>query len=249
MVKEKGQRLSKALAQAGIASRRAAEEIITQGLVKVNGKVVTVPQELVDFEKDTIIYNGKKVHPEPKVYYLVNKPEGFICTNAPAKRRAIDLIGPTPYRLYTIGRLDKDTSGLLVITNDGEFANKVMHPSSRIPKEYLVKVDKEVQHPHLVAMSDGMWIEGGYVKPISVKKVRRGTIKVVICDGRKREVRRLAEKAGLEVRELTRIRIGDLVLGGLAVGQYRELTLRERELLLKGKPKTKSPKEEAHEEE
>ncbi len=232
MAERKRERLGKVLAHAGIASRRAAEELIFEGLVKVNGKVVTLPQELVDAEHDKILYNGKPIKLEKKVYYLVNKPEGYICTNAPAKKRAIDLIGPTPYRLYTIGRLDKDTSGLLVITNDGEFANKVMHPSSRIPKEYLVKVDKEVAHEHLVAMSEGMWVEGGFVKPLAVRKVRRGTIKVIICDGRKREVRRLAEKAGLEVRSLTRIRIGDLVLGGLNAGQFRELTMRERDLLL-----------------
>jgi 23S rRNA pseudouridine2605 synthase len=233
-VLEKRQRLSKALAQGGIASRRAAEELIAQGLVKVNGKVVTIPQELVDFEKDTILYLGKRVMPESKVYYLVHKPVGYICTSAPSKKRAIDLIGPTNNRLYTIGRLDKETSGLIIITNDGDFANKVMHPSSRIPKEYLVKVDKEVQHEHLVTMSEGMWIEGGFVKPLSIRKVRRGTYKVIICDGRKHEVRRLAEKAGLTVKDLCRIRIGELVLGGLAAGAFRELSAREKELLLSG---------------
>ncbi len=226
------QRLSKILAYAGVASRRAAEELIFQGTVTVNGKVVFVPQTMVDIDRDTIIYDGKRIRLEQKVYFVLNKPAGYICTNAPGKKRAIDLIGPCSYRLYTIGRLDRDTSGLIILTNDGEFANNIMHPSKRIPKEYLVKVDKEVLHEHLVAMSEGMWVEGSFVKPLSVNKVRRGTLKVVICDGRKREVRRLVEKAGLETVELTRIRIGGLVLGKLPEGHFRNLSERERELLL-----------------
>lgn len=246
------QRLSKALAHAGIASRRAAEELIFQGTVTVNGKVVLVPQTMVDIERDVIVHDGKRIRLEEKVYYILNKPAGYICTNAPSKKRAIDLIGPTNYRLYTIGRLDRDTSGLIILTNDGEFANSIMHPSKRIHKEYLVKVDKEVLHEHLVAMSEGMWVEGAFVKPISVNKVRRGTLKVVICDGRKREVRRLVEKAGLETVALTRIRIGGLVLGKMPEGHFRELTAKERELLLQTqkapikkthiKPQPKKPK-------
>ncbi|MCE5295303.1 MAG: rRNA pseudouridine synthase [Chlamydiales bacterium] len=219
------------MAHAGVASRRAAEELIFQGLVTVNGQTVTIPQTMVDIEKDTVIYEGKRIRLEQKVYFVLHKPVGYICSNAPGKKRAIDLIGSS-YRLYTVGRLDRDTSGLIILTNDGEFANNIMHPSKKIPKEYLVKVDKEVLHQHLVAMSDGMWVEGSFVKPLSVVKVRRGTIKVVICDGRKREVRRLVEKAGLETVELTRIRIGGLVLGQLPVGHFRELSVRERDLLL-----------------
>ena len=222
------QRLSKALAHAGIASRRAAEELITEGRVKVNGKVALLPQTMVDVSKDVILFEGKRVRPESKVYYLLHKPVGYTCTNAPGKKRAIDLLGETAQRLYTVGRLDRDTSGLIIVTNDGEFANDVMHPSKKIPKEYLVKVDKEVQHQHLVTISEGMWVEGAYVRPLSVKKVRRGTLKVIICDGRKREVRRLMEKAGLETRELKRIRIGGVVLGTLPEGHFRLLSEKER---------------------
>lgn len=236
------QRLSKILASAGVASRRASEDLITQGLVTVNDQIVVVPQTMVDPAKDKIVYNGKRVKLEPKVYFALNKPVGYICSNAPSKKRAIDLIGPCPYRLYTVGRLDRDTAGLIIVTNDGHFANSVMHPSKRIPKEYLVKVDKEVQHEHLVTMSQGMWVEGAFVKPVSVIKVRRGTIKMVICDGRKREVRRLVEKAGMETRELTRIRIGGLVLGTLPEGHFRELSERERDLLLEAQKPPKKPK-------
>ncbi len=249
------QRLSKILAQAGVASRRAAEELIFQGLVTVNGKTVLIPQTMVDIERDKVICEGKRIQLEQKVYFVLNKPAGYICSNAPGKKRAIDLIGPCNYRLYTVGRLDRDTAGLIIITNDGHFANSVIHPSKRVPKEYVVKVDKEVLHEHLVAISDGMWIEGVYVKPHSVTKVRRGTIKIVLCDGRNREVRRLVEKAGLETVELTRIRIGGLVLGQMPEGHFRELSLRERELLLetqkvakkspKQKPQAKAPSKSA----
>lgn len=198
----------------------------------MNGKVTLVPQTMVDFSRDVIAVDGKKIKRESKVYYVLHKPVGFTCTNAPGKKRAIDLLGETPQRLYTVGRLDRDTSGLIIVTNDGDFANNVMHPSKRIPKEYLVKVDKEVQHEHLVTISEGMWVEGAYVKPLSVVKVRRGTMKVIICDGRKREVRRLMEKAGLITRELKRIRIGGVVLGTLPEGHFRELSEKERLAIL-----------------
>ena len=225
------QRLSKALAQAGVASRRKAEELIFEGSVTVNGKVELKPQTMVDIKKDRIVCDGKRLKLETKHYYALNKPIGYICSNV-GKKRAIDLIGLQSARLYTVGRLDKDTSGLIIITNDGDFANNITHPSKKIPKEYVVKVDKEVLHEHLVTMSEGMWIDGAYVKPMKVSKVRRGTLKVILCDGRKREVRRLVEKAGLKTIELTRVRIGNLRLGKLPVGHFRELSERERELLI-----------------
>lgn len=229
------QRLNKVIAHAGIASRRSSEELIRQGHISVNGEITLVPQTLVDLSTDVIAFDGKRIKLETKVYYLLHKPVGYTCTNAPGKKRAIDLLGLQKERLYTVGRLDRDTSGLIIITNDGEFANNVMHPSKRIPKEYLVKVDKEVQHEHLVTIAEGMWIEGSYVKPKSVVKVRRGTLRIVVVDGRKHEVRRLMEKAGLETRDLKRIRIGQLVLGTLPAGHFRPLSEKERELILKTK--------------
>lgn len=228
------ERLSKVVAACGVCSRRAAEELIRKGLVSVNGQKIVVPQTLVDVEKDLILYNGSHLKKEAKITYLLHKPVGYTCTNAPmkSKRRAVDLITEENSRLYTVGRLDKDTSGLMVVTNDGDFANRIMHPSSEIPKEYLVKVNKEVLHEHLVAISQGTTVEEGFVKPLSVVKVRRGTLKVVVCDGRKREVRALMEHAGLEVIELKRIRIGALMLGTLPVGQFRRMTEREKKLVL-----------------
>ena len=220
-------RLNKMLAQAGIASRRKADELIVQGKVKVNGKVCKAVHTLVDPQKDSVIYQKKTLHLEQKVYYLLNKPKGYVCTSAKERsRRAIDLID-TDQRLFTVGRLDKDTSGLIIVTNDGGFANQIMHPSSEVPKEYLVKIDKEVLHDHLVKIAEGTIVEGKKVVPCSVKKVRRNTLKVVVYDGKKHEVRLLCQDANLDVLELKRIRIGPLVLGKIPEGAYRHLTKKE----------------------
>lgn len=228
------QRLSKILAAAGVASRRASEELIFSGLVKVNGEIVKIPQTLVDLSIDHITVRDQPVQQiEEKVYYLLNKPVGYICStrgNGQSKL-VLDLFQDEGHRLFTVGRLDKDTSGLLIVTNDGHFANEVIHPSADIQKEYLVKTDQEVSHEHLVAIGHGTLVEGAFVKPIRVEKVRRGTIKVVIGEGKKREVRLLLDAAGLEVVSLTRIRVGGLHLGALPVGAWRPLTEKEKKLI------------------
>lgn len=226
-------RLSKFLAAAGVASRRACEELIFAGRVTVNGAVALVPQTMVD-EGDQIVVDGKSITShEPKVYYLLNKPVGCVCTAKKTSKTKIvlDLFQEVPYRLFTVGRLDKDTQGLLIVTNDGHFANKVIHPSAEIQKEYLVKTDAEITAEHLIAISSGTLVEGVFVKPIRVTKVRRGTIKVVIGEGKKREVRLLLDAAGLKVKELTRIRIGGLHLGPLAPGAWRPMTEAEKSLI------------------
>lgn len=228
------QRLSKVLAAAGVASRRASEELIFQGKVQVNGETILVPQTLVDPAIDEIVVNRQPLKDkEDKVYYMLNKPVGFICStrgNSRAKL-VLDLFEGEGHRLFTVGRLDKDTQGLLIVTNDGHFANQVIHPSANIQKEYLAKVDAEITHDHLVAISNGTLVEGVFVKPIRVEKVRRGTIKIVIGEGKKREVRVLLAAAGLEVLELTRIRLGGLMLGQLPTGSWRPLTDKEKELI------------------
>ena len=201
----------------------------------VNGSVVLIPQTLVN-EKDVIITDGKRAAPEEKkVYYMLNKPAGYLCTakKTGSAKIVLDLFADIPYRLFTVGRLDKDTEGLLLLTNDGHFANSVIHPSASIDKEYLVKTDADITADHLSAISNGTLVEGVFVKPNRITKVRRGTIKVTIGEGKKREVRVLLEAAGLKVKELTRIRIGSLVLGPLPVGAWREMTEKERELIFK----------------
>ncbi|MBI2742709.1 MAG: rRNA pseudouridine synthase [Chlamydiales bacterium] len=231
---ETKKRLSKALAAAGVASRRACEELIFAGKVKVNGKVVFVPQTLVSWEHDTIQVHGRLIsNEEKKVYYILNKPTGYICSNARVgtKKIVTDLFEPLTHRLFTIGRLDRDTTGLILVTNDGHFSQKVIHPSSNVQKEYLVKVQEEIKHEHLETIGRGAEIEGTWVKPQRVTKVRRGTLKVVVLEGKKREVRYLVEKAGLQILSLERIRIGGLTLGRLALGAWRSLTEKEKEAI------------------
>lgn len=226
-------RLSKFLAAAGIASRRACEEMIFAGRIVVNDAVIKEPQFLVD-EQDTILVDQKSLNAvEPKVYYLLNKPAGYICTarQKGSTKIVLDLFKDIPYRLFTVGRLDKDTQGLLLVTNDGHFANKVIHPSSGIRKEYLAKTNVEITADHLKAISNGTLVEGIFVKPLKVSKVRRGTVKIAVGEGKKREVRMLLESAGLHVQELIRIRIGNLQLGQLAVGKWREMTEVEKTLI------------------
>ncbi|HSX12450.1 MAG TPA: pseudouridine synthase [Rhabdochlamydiaceae bacterium] len=227
-------RLSKILAQAGVASRRSCEEIIFSGRVKVNGKTCLVPQTPVSLKIDDIRVDEQKIQQEEKkVYYILNKPVGYICSSSRTgmKKIVLDLFEPLQHRLFTIGRLDRDTSGLLLVTNDGHFAHKVIHPSSNISKEYLVKVQQEVGLDHLESISKGAFVEEKWVKPLKVSKLRRGTLKIIIKEGRKREVRLLVEKAGLEILELKRIRIGGLTLGNLAEGAFRPMTENDKEAI------------------
>lgn len=228
------QRLSKVLAAAGVASRRACESLIFDGLVKVNDQIIKIPQTLVDLKMDRVMVRDQPIQQtEGKVYYLLNKPVGYICSTRRSgqSKLVLDLFEGEGHRLFTVGRLDKDTEGLLIVTNDGHFANEVIHPSANIQKEYLVKTDQEVTADHLFAISQGTLVEGAFVKPIRVTKVRRGTLKVVIGEGKKREVRLLLDAAGLKVNSLTRIRLGGLLLGALPVGSWRSLTEKERKLI------------------
>lgn len=227
----KPERLSKVLARAGIASRRASEELIFSGAVSVNGKIVLVPQTLVSLAKDRIVVDGKPIsQEEQKVYYMLHKPKGYLCSSKPVnnKKLVVDLFKPLSYRLFTIGRLDRDTTGLLLVTNDGHFANSVIHPSAGLSKEYLVKTAQEIGHDHLVQIAAGTLIEGVLVKPKKVVKVRRGTLKITVSEGKKREVRLLVQNAGLQLLSLQRIRIGGLSLGSLPEGTWRPLTEAEK---------------------
>jgi len=237
-------RLSKALAAAGVASRRACEELIFAGHVKVNGQVVKVPQTLVDWELDRIQVDEVSIAAEEKkVYYMLNKPAGYLCTNSRPGRKKIvfDLVPSQSERLFTIGRLDKDTEGLLLITNDGHFANDVIHPSSNITKEYIVKTVQEITPDHLETLSQGARVDDQWVRPVSVHKVRRGTFRIIVKEGRKHEVRIIAERAGLKIVELRRVRIGSLILGTLPVGECRILTQRDKDLLLDAGKSAKAP--------
>ena len=227
-------RLSKVLAAAGVASRRASEDLIFEGKVKVNGQVTTVPQTLVDPQKDLILLEDHPIQAvEEKVYFILNKPRGHTCssTRVGSKKLVIDLFEGEHKRLFTIGRLDRDTTGLILVTNDGHFAQKVIHPSKNIVKEYLVKTQQEITHDHLKQISKGTLLEGSWTKPFSVKKMRRGTLKVVVKEGKKREVRLMIQNAGLDLISLSRIRIGGLQLGALNEGEWRALSSQEQNLI------------------
>lgn len=223
-------RLSKTLAASGVASRRACETLIFDGRVKVNGEVVLLPQTLVG-EKDELLVDDQAIgHAEAKFYFMLNKPAGYICSamQKGASRLVLDLFKEVKARLFTVGRLDKDTEGLLIVTNDGHFAHRVMHPSSNIQKEYLVKTDQELSADHLCAISSGTLVEGTFVKPLRVTKVRNGTMKIVVAEGKKREVRLLCQAAGLNVTQLVRIRIGGLQLGPIPIGTFKPMSEREK---------------------
>lgn len=222
------------MAAAGIASRRACEEIIFNGRVQVNGVTVLLPQHHIDWNKDKITVDGQTIKSEQKkAYYLLNKPTGYICTNIrPGKQKIVlDLFPFSKERLFTVGRLDKETSGLLLVTNDGHFANRVIHPSSNVIKEYLVKTEQEITPDHLETLSQGARVDEKWVRPVSVTKVRKGVFKICVQEGKKHEVRIISERAGLRIVELIRIRIGSLVLGSLPLGEFRELTEKDKELL------------------
>jgi 23S rRNA pseudouridine2605 synthase len=176
--------------------------------------------------KDKVLVDKQLIKSRKQtLYYALNKPRGFVCSERRFKQEKLvtDLFPATQGRLFTIGRLDKDSEGLILVTNDGAFANSVSSPKSGVEKEYIVKTVQEISHEHLVQLSKGGFVEGSYVRPKSVIKIRKGTTKVILKEGRKREIRVLFQKAGLEIVELKRVRIGNLQLGSLQPGQFKEL--------------------------
>lgn len=224
------QRLNTFVARFLPTSRRKAEEMIFNGFVEVNGTIQKEPFFRVE-PKDKVLVNNQLVKSRKQtLYYALNKPRGFVCSERRFKQERLvtDLFPQTEGRLFTIGRLDKDSEGLILVTNDGAFANEVSSPKSGVEKEYVVKTVQEISHEHLVQLSKGGFVEGSYVRPKSVTKIRKGTTKVILKEGRKREIRVLFEKSGLEIVELKRVRIGNLQLGSLQPGQFKELLESEK---------------------
>ncbi len=233
-----GLRLQKALAQAGVASRRASEELIEAGRVEVNGQVVTEQGMRVDPERDTIRVDGSRIPPPRRHLYLVlNKPRGVVSTmDDPQGRPSLDQYVPRHQRLFHVGRLDTDTEGLLILTNDGDFANKLMHPSHEVPKTYLAEVEGLLDNKTLRRMEKGLMLEDGPIKPDKVKLVTRAEarslVQITLHEGRNRIVRRIFDSVGHPVRQLSRISVGPVKLGQLQVGETRELTREELGALL-----------------
>ena len=223
------QRLQKVLAAAGIDSRRNCEELIVSGVVRVNRKVVDELPAFVDPNTDVITVHGKRIQAARKVYFLLNKPKGVICTNSDPQGRtkAIDLIR-TGERIFCVGRLDADTTGIILLSNDSELANKLTHPRYGLPKTYVVGVKGQITGEQIEKLKKGIWLAEGKTGRASAKIIKRGhkesLIEVTIRQGLNRQVRRMLAKVGLPVKSLKRTRIGKLTSRGLGAGKYRTLT-------------------------
>ena len=220
------------LADCGVASRRKSEELIQQGRVKVNGRVAVIGDK-VDPVHDKVYVSGRRVtgtaRPQLR-YIMMNKPRGVLTTMSDEKGRkcVADLIKDIPERVYPIGRLDRDSEGMLLLTNDGEFANHIMHPKKHVNKVYRVTVRPNINDEQVSRLENGVVIDGRKTAPAQVRVVSReegrAVLEVVIREGRNRQIRKMCDAVGLEVARLKRTAIGGVKLGGLKSGMYRDLT-------------------------
>ncbi len=231
-------RVNKYLATSGICSRRAADQLIIDGQVKINGRICK-PGDDVNPGSDSVSVNGKLVKIVNKFdYYIMNKPKGYVCTVKDDKDRktVIDLLPPNMKRLFPVGRLDYDTEGLLILTNDGDLTFKLTHPKNEVPKTYLVKTEKPVSNEDLSKLSAGVYIDGVKTKKCNIKLIENGKtyskLHITITEGRNRQVRKMFEAVKNNVDFLKRIKIGDLTLTGLNRGEVRRLSDREVDYLL-----------------
>lgn len=210
------------------------EELILAGKVAINGVVVKELGTVVE-KSDEVTIEGEKISMhETLVYYMLNKPKGYLCshTRRPGEKLIYDLFPDSP-PLFSVGRLDKDTTGLLLVTNDGAFANRVIHPSSDITKEYVAGIEETIKAFDIARLQKGANVEGTFVIPYKVEKMAPHLVKIVVKEGKKREVRILVKAAGLTLKSLERIKIGPLELGSLAQGEYKSLS--PEEILIVGK--------------
>ena len=227
------ERLQKIMARAGVASRRHCEDMIRDGLVKVNGRVVHDLPVLVDPSCDTIVVSGRPLRREHKVYFLLNKPRNVVCTNfdPQGRRRVVDLITGVTQRIYPVGRLDADSKGLLLLTNDGELANRLTHPRYGVVKTYIAEIDGSLAADEISRLGRGIYLREAKASADRIKILRRGPrrslVEISLREGRNRQIRRMLVRLGHPVRRLTRIRIGPLTLHGLGVGRFRQLTTSE----------------------
>ncbi len=223
-------RLQKYMAKCGVASRRKSEEIISKGLVKVNGKIVSELGTKIDPDRDTVMVDGKIIKLESrKQYIMLNKPIGYVTTLKDEKDRKIvtDLIEGVRERIYPVGRLDIDTTGLLILTNDGEITFKLTHPSNQVPKRYIATVEGTPTRYELERFESGLIIDGKKTSKANVKILRRyedeSILDIIICEGRNRQVKKMCERINHPVKKLKRISIGEIELGGLQLGNWRYL--------------------------
>ncbi len=229
-------RIQKVLAEQGVCSRRVAEQLIREGRVKLNGRPVTIGDKM-DSRADLLTVDGQRVSVPKKTekyYYMMYKPRGYITTTSDerGRRTVMDLIADAPVRVYPVGRLDKDSEGLLLLTNDGEFANLLMHPSHGVSKLYRVTVRPHATEEQIVALTNGVVLDdGSRTLPAAIRvaadEPERTVLEMTIREGKNRQIRRMCEAVGLEVIRLRRSALGAVKLGMLQPGQYRELTTQE----------------------
>ena len=227
------ERLQKIIAESGIASRRKSEELITKGKVMVNGKIITELGTKANYTDD-ILVDGKKIEKEEKEYYIFNKPREVITSTSDDKnRRVVTDYFNSNKRLYPVGRLDYDTTGLIIVTNDGELSNLIMHPKSEIEKVYVAKIDGIIKGTDINKLKNGIVLDGVKCVPKRVKlksfskKTNSSIVEIIITEGKNHEVKRLFESIGFRVGKLKRERIAFLTLGNLQSGEYRKLNKKE----------------------
>jgi len=224
------ERIQKVLAAAGCGPRRACEELVLDGRVAVNGETVRTLPVMVDPERDRITVDGKPLRPARLVYFLLNKPSGVFCTHSdPAgRKRAVDLLVGVRERVFPVGRLDSDSTGLLLLTNDGDLAQHLTHPRYGVPKTYHADVSGCPTQEALDKLRAGVWLAEGKTAPAVIKVIHRqrarAVLEITIREGRNREIRRMLAKLGHKVRRLTRVRMGKLTIRGLPLGAFRPLS-------------------------
>ncbi len=231
-------RINKFLAECGVASRRAADKMIIDGEVKINGRICSLGDE-VNLDDDNVTVNGKTVSTVKKYdYYILNKPKGYVCTVRDDKGRktVMDLLPPNVKHVFPVGRLDYDSEGLLIMTNDGELTYRLTHPKNEIPKTYLVKLEGTITDEALNKVKNGVVIDGKRTGKCNVKVVEQTRdavrLHITITEGRNRQVRKMFLAVGKEVKLLKRIKVGELTLRGLDRGEVRKLTAEEVEYLM-----------------
>ncbi len=227
-------RLDSFLSKAGVASRRSSADIVRAGRVRVNGKKVLEPGTRV-MESDNVEVDSRKVAFQKKYYVMLNKPAGYYSTASDphADRLVIDLVNIPGVRLYTVGRLDKDSEGLIILTNDGDYAAKLTHPKHGILKKYEVSTDRQLSGADIQKMKQGITSDGEEIRAKDVRPVSRLEYYFIMGEGKKREVRRLVASAGARINRLKRIAVGGLNIGSLATGKWRSLDENDIRLSLK----------------
>ena len=230
--------IERLISKAGLGSRTEARKWVAEGRIRVNGKVVTDPDHWVDLERDKVLFDGKPLQREKRVYLLLNKPTGYLTTYSDKQGRptVYDLLDENEKYLFPVGRLDLDTSGLLILTNDSDFAERVMNPDFKVPKTYEVKAADHLSDDQLEQLRRGVMLKDGATRPAQVRRLRqpggKTVFEITITEGRNRQVRRMVEAIGSKVVTLTRTAIGPITAGDLELGRHRQLGEKELSALL-----------------